>query len=318
MNHGTFLLRPLLTCLVDPFIQAPPAHFLMSFRSIIPVFFTVSHLWPSSLEMSKTPLSIIPSSSRSGIRAMPKIGILLAIVVLASEKRSASAFGRMAFVSRRRERAFSLYSSTGDSLPPPPPEDDDEGDFGDFLNPKQESEQLRRAREYMSEQSLPLSFDADEEEDESTDDPGDDDESEPDESKNSSALVPGQASRGGPLLDGPSQEALAKNPYMQVVSKLSPSELISKFTATANPRVQDAVRNTVLGLIGSLPKMAFETTTITTGQRLASLMFQLQMTGYMFRRYEDVWGFNVDGILPPYFHPGFSLFSPRFCSQCRL
>lgn len=84
-------------------------------------------------------------------------------------------------------------------------------------------------------------------------------------------------------MDGPSAEALAKNPYMQVVSKLSPSELISKFTTTANPRVQDAVRNTVLGLIGSLPKMAFDTTTITTGQRLASLMFQLQMTGYMFK-----------------------------------
>jgi hypothetical protein len=29
--------------------------------------------------------------------------------------------------------------------------------------------------------------------------------------------------------------------------------------------------------------MAFDTTTITTGQRLASLMFQLQMTGYMFK-----------------------------------
>ena len=81
----------------------------------------------------------------------------------------------------------------------------------------------------------------------------------------------------------PSAAALAKNPYMQVVSKLTPSELISKFTASASPRVQDAVRTTVLGLIGSLPKMAFETTTITTGQRLASLMFQLQMTGYMLK-----------------------------------
>lgn len=32
--------------------------------------------------------------------------------------------------------------------------------------------------------------------------------------------------------------------------------------------------------------MAFETTTVTTGERLASLMFQLQMTGYMFKNAE--------------------------------
>jgi len=32
--------------------------------------------------------------------------------------------------------------------------------------------------------------------------------------------------------------------------------------------------------------MAFETTTITTGEKLASLMFQLQMTGYMFKNAE--------------------------------
>jgi len=126
----------------------------------------------------------------------------------------------------------------------------------------------------MSDRSLPLSFDEY--------DRKSDDEMDTGVSENSSALV-GAFVRGGPLLDGPPPEALANNPYMQVVSKLSPSELISKFTATANPRVQDAVRNTILGLIGSLPKMAFDTTTITTGQRLASLMFQLQMTGYMFK-----------------------------------
>jgi len=80
--------------------------------------------------------------------------------------------------------------------------------------------------------------------------------------------------------------ALLNNPYLSVVSKLSPSDLISKFTSTAHPRVQDAVRSTILGLIGTLPKMAFETTTITTGEKLASLMFQLQMTGYMFKNAE--------------------------------
>lgn len=81
----------------------------------------------------------------------------------------------------------------------------------------------------------------------------------------------------------PSPISLAQNPYLKVVSELTPSEQIAKFMETANPRVQDAVRTTILGLIGSLPKMAFDTTTIITGQRLASLMFQLQMTGYMIK-----------------------------------
>ena len=76
------------------------------------------------------------------------------------------------------------------------------------------------------------------------------------------------------------------NPYLNVVSRLTPSDLISRFTETASPRVQDAVRTTILGLIGGLPQMAFETKTVATGERLASLMFQLQMTGYMFKNAE--------------------------------
>ena len=197
-----------------------------------------------------------------------------------------------------------LYFSTRDGPPSPPPgdnNDDDDMGLGDFLIPKKESDSLKRAREYMSETSLPISFD----------DPqtsGDDEEileTEKDEDMeqkmsqgvvdpSSSAMVGAFGTAPGGRLFGlgdgqqqqqqqPSEAVLAKNPYMQVVSKIAPSDLIAKFTRTASPRVQDAVRTTVLGLIGSLPKMAFETTTITTGQRLASLMFQLQMTGYMLK-----------------------------------
>ena len=61
------------------------------------------------------------------------------------------------------------------------------------------------------------------------------------------------------------QKLLQTNPYMQVVNSLSPSELIGRFTTTAHPRVQAAVKATILGLIGSLPKLAFDTKTITTG-----------------------------------------------------
>lgn len=86
----------------------------------------------------------------------------------------------------------------------------------------------------------------------------------------------------------PQQEKadVENNPYVEVVSRLSPSELIGRFTASASPKVQDAVKTTILGLIGTLPKVAFETTTVTTGARLASLMFQLQMSGYMFKNAE--------------------------------
>eukprot|EP00536_Pseudo-nitzschia_multiseries_P009773 jgi/Psemu1/306808/fgenesh1_kg.282_\ len=106
------------------------------------------------------------------------------------------------------------------------------------------------------------------------------------ENATSSPLFGGGASKSDGELQAPSASLLAKNPYMQVVSNISPSDLIAKFTAESDPRVQEAVRTTILGLIGSLPKLAFETTSITTGQRLASLMFQLQMTGYMFKNAE--------------------------------
>lgn len=139
---------------------------------------------------------------------------------------------------------------------------DDEG-LGDFLDPKKafsESENLKKAREKLSEDALPINFGED-----------------PNENTNQ---------KSGELLSPSDIAFLQSNPYLNVVAKLSPSDLISKFTSTAHPRVQDAVRTTILGLIGTLPKMAFETTTITTGERLASLMFQLQMTGYMFKNAE--------------------------------
>ena len=184
-----------------------------------------------------------------------------------------------------------LWSSIGggNDPPRPPPSNnnggngDDDG-LGDFLDPQrlEESESLKRAREYMSETSLPISFD-EKNTDKNSDDQGhggtgsnniDDNgtltpSSSPINSATSSALFGTDGSSmmqaGTNNETSNNSDLLAKNPYMQVVSQISPSELISKFTATANPRVQDAVRTTILGLIGSLPKLAFETTSITTG-----------------------------------------------------
>jgi hypothetical protein len=172
-------------------------------------------------------------------------------------------------------RATKLRSSIGGNGGITPPDEND-NDVNKFLNPEEESENMKRARQYMSDKSLPISFQDVEEaftvRNESSND---------DDKEESSAMVV------NPLLEGsPSPDVLQKNPYLRVVSTLSPSDLISKFTATADPRVQNAVRATILGVIGSLPKMAFDTTTVTTGQRLASLMFQLQMSGYMFKNAE--------------------------------
>ncbi|KAG5189657.1 hypothetical protein JKP88DRAFT_217690 [Tribonema minus] len=81
-------------------------------------------------------------------------------------------------------------------------------------------------------------------------------------------------------------EKSSLNPYFDVVRRLSPSEHIQRFMRVTPPRVQEAVRNTVMGLLGTLPRHAFETTAISTGDALANLMFQLQMTGYMFKNAE--------------------------------
>jgi len=155
-----------------------------------------------------------------------------------------------------------------------------------------------RAREYLSENSLPINFQQDGVVASPKEDGQKDKKNEAkNEAKNetkigarfdqeTSALI--RTGRDSQLLgsDAPTEDMLASNPYMAVVSQISPSDLISKFTSTAHPRVQSAVRSTILSLIGGLPKMAFDTTTITTGRRLASLMFQLQMTGYMFKNAE--------------------------------
>lgn len=184
------------------------------------------------------------------------------------------------------------------------------GNLDDWLDPRKslsESENLKRARAQMSEESLPISFDVssgesgnsrasndsmnidnndeidiqEEEEQEGEDDINETiqvDYQQLDQTKQNSGKMELLRSNSTTT-----NQLMTSNPYLQVVAKLSPSELISKFTSTAHPRVQDAVRSTVLGLIGTLPKMAFETTTITTGERLASLMFQLQLTGYMLK-----------------------------------
>lgn len=76
------------------------------------------------------------------------------------------------------------------------------------------------------------------------------------------------------------------NEYYKLVATLSPKEMIGRFARTAPKRVQDAVKQTIVGLLGNAETYAKETMTVTTSERLANLMFQLQMTGYMFKNAE--------------------------------
>lgn len=193
----------------------------------------------------------------------------------------------------------------GDGPPEKPPSDDFMPDFNEGPEPE-ENKQIRKQR---ADARLPISFRSDDgtrDEEfkltngEMPNNEKDKNENSNEENKNkqssssSGAMMPSnrfsiggkQQPSGNTNSSNIVKKSAENNPYLQVVSSLSPSEIISRFTLTAHPRVQEAAKQTILGLIGNLPKMAFDVNVVTTGKKLASLMFQLQMTGYMFKNAE--------------------------------
>lgn len=76
------------------------------------------------------------------------------------------------------------------------------------------------------------------------------------------------------------------NKFFKVVEKLAPNELLMKFSNTAPKPVQEAVKGTIANLLGSIPQYSLDMALVTTSSKLASLMFQMQMTGYMFKNAE--------------------------------
>eukprot|EP00934_Nitzschia_sp_Nitz4_P000092 Nitzschia sp. Nitz4//scaffold82_size85912//35740//36993//NITZ4_005139-RA/size85912-processed-gene-0.30-mRNA-1//-1//CDS//3329558829//92//frame0 len=88
------------------------------------------------------------------------------------------------------------------------------------------------------------------------------------------------------LEDEPSLEDLARNPYIHIFSQLKPAQWIDRFRSCTPPRVHEAVRTTLLNMQGSFPSMEYTTSVMVQGKKLANLMFQLQMTGYMFQNAE--------------------------------
>ena len=79
--------------------------------------------------------------------------------------------------------------------------------------------------------------------------------------------------------------ALAKrdNRFLKAIKAISPPELIADFAQTAPREVQLAVKATIGQVLGNLPPEFAQTVITTTGKSLATLMFSMQMTGYMFR-----------------------------------
>ena len=62
--------------------------------------------------------------------------------------------------------------------------------------------------------------------------------------------------------------------------------MLAKFSRTAPLSVQEGVKSTIANLLGSLPQYALDAALVTTSSKLANLMFQMQMTGYMFKNAE--------------------------------
>jgi hypothetical protein len=75
--------------------------------------------------------------------------------------------------------------------------------------------------------------------------------------------------------------------YVQLLESLPPNELILKFTMTAPKHVQEGMKSTIIGFLGSLPNYALDASLFTTSSKVASLLYQMQITGYMFKNAEN-------------------------------
>lgn len=70
------------------------------------------------------------------------------------------------------------------------------------------------------------------------------------------------------------------------MSNLAPHDLIMKFAKSAPKNVQEATKTTIMNLLGSMPNYALDAALVTTNTKLANLLYQMQITGYMFKNAE--------------------------------
>lgn len=78
-------------------------------------------------------------------------------------------------------------------------------------------------------------------------------------------------------------ETEEKNELFQFVKQVPPPELVKRFTNKAPPVVQDAIRETLVSMLGSLPPVAFSMSVSTMSSNLVQLFHSSLVTGYMFR-----------------------------------
>lgn len=74
--------------------------------------------------------------------------------------------------------------------------------------------------------------------------------------------------------------------YFKMIESLAPHELLIKFAKSAPTNIQEAAKSTVLNILGSMPNYALDAVLITTNKKLANLLYQMQITGYMFKNAE--------------------------------
>ena len=87
----------------------------------------------------------------------------------------------------------------------------------------------------------------------------------------------------GGALATPSQK------YFDLAMKKPPQQLMQEFFLNRSPKVVQAMQEATVSLLGYMPpELVTEATVTTTGDKLAALMLQLQMTGYMLRNAEYV------------------------------
>ncbi len=70
--------------------------------------------------------------------------------------------------------------------------------------------------------------------------------------------------------------------FFQYVSEVQP-EHSDQFAKYAPPAVEEAMRETIKNLLGSLPPTYFSVSVSSVTENLAQLMYSMMMTGYMFR-----------------------------------
>lgn len=95
-------------------------------------------------------------------------------------------------------------------------------------------------------------------------------------------------SRMDDVVTGKSQDP--SHALFRVMSSQTPNQQISQFIKSTKPEVVQAMSGTVSSLLGGLwqPMNGAEVVVKASGDKISSLCFQLQMTGYMFRNAEYV------------------------------